>query len=138
MQLCLDCLAVGRRKHRKAYTDLDDLELIRTNTRSFISDENHKVSGLSVGECLSPTLLWDWPKEQEEWREAPHGIRFVRLLASDVSQLHDLAHTLQQYPRVKFVVYCDSLTAGWGSGAHSVLHSVLAGEKQCLPAVIAV
>ena len=66
--LCLGCVAVGHRKHRKAYTDLDDLELIRTNTRSFITDESHQVSGLSVGECLSPTLLWDWPKEREEWR----------------------------------------------------------------------
>lgn len=118
---------VGRRNNRKVYTSLDDLELIRTNTHDFITDESHCVSGLVVGECLSPTLLWDWPREREERQEPQHGIRFVRLLASDVSQLHDVAHTLQQYPRVKFVVYCDSLTAGWGSGAHSVLHSVLAG-----------
>lgn len=102
-----------------------------TNTQDFMTDEGHMVSGLSVGECLSPTLLWDWPKDCEERQEAPHGIRFVRLLAADVTQLHEVAHTLQQYPRVKFAVYCDSLMAGWGSGAHSVLHSVLAGKKQC-------
>lgn len=132
--LCLDCLAAGRRANRRVSpADLVDLEVIRQNTTDFITNENSAVSLLSIGECVGPTLIWDWPKERDEEQEPQHGIRFVRLLASDVSQLHDVAHTLQQYPRVKFVVYCDSLTAGWGSGAHSVLHSILAGEKQCLP-----
>ena len=90
-------------------------------------------SMLGVGECLGPYLLWEWQEQQQ----SQHSIRFLRLLESDLAQLHDVAYTLQQYPRVKFVVLCDLMKAN-GSSAHGVLHNVLQGERPCLRKATAV
>ena len=93
---------------------------------SFMDDTGGAENMLSFSGCLAPGLIWEWEKQQQ----LPHNIRFVRLLASDLSQLSEVAHTLQQYPRVKFVVYCDSMVASNASTAHGVMHSTLKGKHQ--------
>lgn len=70
-------------------------------------------------------LLSDWHKKQPD-----SSIRFVQLSSAEVSQLADLARTLQQYPRVQFVVYCDCMSASEGSAEHGALQSVIEGNRQ--------
>ena len=88
-----------------------------------MADKGHSPSILLHAHSLAPILLWEWQQQNPH-----HNIRFVRLAASDVSQLADVAYALQQYPRIKFVVYCDCLTAAEGSASYAVLHNVLTGE----------
>ena len=94
---------------------------------NFMNDTGDTVGAKNVltsSECLAPALIWHWQKQQQ----SQHSIRFVRLLAIDLSQLSQVAHTLQQYPRVKFVVYCDSVINT--VTANSEMRSTLKGEQQ--------
>lgn len=102
------------------------LEQIMKVITSFMNDTGGAESILSSSNCLAPALIWEWEKQQQ----SQHNIRFVRLLASDLLQLSELAHTLQQYPRVKFVVYCDSMIAINVASAHGVMRSTLKGKQQ--------
>ena len=104
----------------------DRLERFFRVITSFMNDTGSAQNMLSSDDCLAPALIWEWQKQQQ----SQHNIRFVRLMASDLSQLSEVAHTLQQYPRVKFVLYCDSVIAINAATAHSVMRSTLKGEQQ--------
>ena len=104
------------------------------NTVDFLSDKDYKQSMLVVASCDSNGLSIAWDVHMQQ--VLPLGLRVVRLSSADVTQLADVAYTLQQYPRVKFAVICSSLMCGEGSSAHAALQSVLAGTcfccQQCL------
>lgn len=104
----------------------DRLERFFKVITDFMSDTGSAQNMLSSDGCLAPALIWEWQKQQQ----SQHNIRFVRLMASDLSQLSEVAHTLQQYPRVKFVLYCDSVIASNAASAHGVMHSTLKGKQQ--------
>lgn len=109
----------------------DCLERFMTVITNFMNDTGDTAGAESVltsSDCLAPALLWHWQKQQQ----SQHSIRFVRLLANDLSQLSEVAHTLQQYPRVKFVVYCDSVMAINTATAHGAMRSTLKGEQQSM------
>lgn len=110
----------------EAYKSHTKLEPVMKIIHSFMNDSWSGESVLSMGECLAPALIWQWQEQQQ----SQHNIRFVRLLASDLSDICKVAHTLQQYPRVKFVVYCDSMKGEYVSSAHSGMHSTLKGKQQ--------
>lgn len=109
----------------EAYKSNTKLEPVMKIINSFMNDNWSGESVLSVGDCLAPALIWEW----QEQHQSQHNIRFVRLLASDLSDISKVAYTLQQYPRVKFVVYCDSVKGDYVSSAHSVMHSTLKGKQ---------
>ena len=112
----------------EAYKSNTKLEPVMKIINSFTNDSWSGESVLSMGDCLAPALIWQWQEQQQ----SQHNIRFVRLLASDLSDISKVAHTLQQYPRVKFVVYCDSVKGDYASSAHSGLHSTLKGKQQAV------
>ena len=104
------------------------------NTVDFLSSKDYTQSMLIVPSRDSNGLSIAWDRHLQQ--VLPLGLRVVRLSSADVTQLADVAHTLQQYPRVKFAVICSSLMCGEGSSAHAALQSVLAGTcfcvRQCL------
>lgn len=103
------------------------VDAIKQNTTNFMQKSGHKHSMLFGFDMLGPVLLWEWQLQNPQ-----HSLRFVRLSTSDLFQLADVALTLQQYPRVSFVVYCEAATAREGSIARATLESVLRGKTQHL------
>lgn len=110
----------------EAYKSKTSVERVMKIISCFMDGTWNGESVLTAGGCLAPALIWDWQEQQQ----SQHSIRFVRLLASDLSDISKVAHTLQQYPRVKFVVYCDSVKGDHLSPAHSGMHSTLKGKQQ--------
>ncbi len=96
------------------------------NTLDFLSNKDHVHSMLIQTGAAGSAVDWDLHLQQV----APLGVRLVRLSSSDMVQLVDVAHTLQQYPRVKFAVICTPLLCSEGSGAHAALQSVLTGMTE--------
>lgn len=99
------------------------------NTVDFLSNKDYAQSMLVIASCHSKGQSIAWDKHLQQ--VLPLGLRMVRLSSADVTQLADVAYTLQQYPRVKFAVICPSLMCGEGSSAHAALQSVLAGTSFC-------
>lgn len=97
------------------------------NTENFLTNTDFRSSILIISSAPGSAVAWDRYLQQV----APLGVRLVQLNSTDITQLADVALTLQQYPRVKFAVVCASMMCTEGSGAHAALHSVLTGMIHC-------
>lgn len=98
-------------------------DLLVQNTINFLNHTDFESSMLIASGAPGSAVAWDSYLQEV----APLGVRLVQLNSADVTQLADVAFTLQQYPRVKFAVVCASMMCSEGSGAHAALHSVLTG-----------
>lgn len=102
-------------------------DLLVQNTINFLNHTDFESSMLIASGAPGSAVAWDSYLQEV----APLGVRLVQLNSADVTQLADVAFTLQQYPRVKFAVVCASMMCSEGSGAHAALHSVLTGMIHC-------